>query len=307
VTTGVRSLAAAPLLDPDGPLGMIVVGSRLHVRQFEEEDMELLTSLASVAAMRIRNVRLAEEAAERRRLQREVALARRIQEALLPETLPEVPGWELWGVTVPSRGVSGDMFKVVRREDGCIVLLLADVSGKGMGASLLTASLEALTAVPIQDGYPPGKVFRWAGRLLHDRTPPEKYATAFLGVLDPEEGELVWCNAGHPPGLILEPRGSCRRLGTTGIPLGLFADADYGEQTGTVERGETLVLYSDGVTEAARDGEELGVDGLERICSANLDLTAQELGSAISGELERFAGEGAFADDRTLIVARRLC
>jgi hypothetical protein len=123
---GVRSLVAAPLLDPDGALGLIVLGSRLTVRQFEEEDMELLASLASVAAMRIRNVHLAEEAAERRRLEQEVALAREIQVSLLPDTLPEVEGWDIVAGNIPSRGVSGDFFKVeLRHDESEIVLMLS--------------------------------------------------------------------------------------------------------------------------------------------------------------------------------------
>ena len=143
---GVRSLVAAPLLDPGGALGLIVLGSRLTVRQFAEEDMELLASLASVAAMRIRNVHLAEEAAERKRLEQEVALAREIQVGLLPDSLPEVEGWDIVAGNIPSRGVSGDFFKVeMRHDESEVVLMLSDVSGKGIAASLLTA-LEALSA-----------------------------------------------------------------------------------------------------------------------------------------------------------------
>ncbi len=307
VTSGVRSLAAAPLLDPDGPLGMIVVGSRLHVRQFDEDDLELLTSLASVAAMRIRNLRLAEEAAERRRLEREVALARRIQQVLLPETLPRVEGWELWGSTIPSRGASGDMFKVVERDGPELVFLVADVSGKGIGAALLTASLEALTAVPIQDGYSPGRVLDGGNRLLCERTPPEKFATAFLGVLNPATGVLRWCNAGHPPGLVLERDGGVRWLEATGVPVGLFPDSRYVEEEEVIAPGETLVLYTDGFTEAeSPDGEELGVDGLETLCRTHRGRSPEELGAVLAAELDSFAGEGAFADDRTLVVARRL-
>ncbi len=183
---GVRSLVAAPLLDPDGALGLIVLGSRLTVRQFEEADMELLASLASVAAMRIRNVHLAEEAAERRRLEQEVALAREIQVGLLPDSLPEVDGWDIAAGNIPSRGVSGDFFKVELRHDGSeIVLMLSDVSGKGIAASLLTASLEALAAGPIHDGVAVEDIFRSVSHLLFERTPPEKYATSFLATVEP--------------------------------------------------------------------------------------------------------------------------
>lgn len=305
LTSGVRSLAAAPLLDPDGPLGMIVVGSRIHVRQFGENELELLTSLASVAAMRIRNLHLAEEAAERRRLAREVALARRIQEVLLPSAFPDVPGWELWGTTIPSRDASGDMFKVVELEDGRIAFLIADVSGKGIGAALLTASFEALTAVPIQDGYPPSLVLGRAGRLLCERTPVEKFATVFLGVLEPESGMLTWSNAGHPPALVLQPDGGIRRLEATGMPVGLFLGAEYEEHSERLAPGETLVLYTDGFTEVETDEGELGVEGLIELCRHHVGRPPGELAAAVAQEIEALGGEDAFSDDRTLVVARR--
>jgi len=306
VTSGVRSLAAAPLLDPEeGPLGMIVIGSLLHRRRFEEGDLEVLTALASVAAMRIRNLRLAEEAAERRRLEEEIALARRIQEALLPDALPEVAGWSLWGRTVPSRGVSGDMFTVVEREDGRLVVLVADVSGKGIGAAFLTASLEALTALPIREGSAPGRVLRSAGHLLHQRTPPEKFATAFLAVLDPPSGALTWSNAGHLPAFVVSPDGSCRMLAATGKPLGLFPDEEYEEREDGISRGEMLVVYTDGLTEAARNGEEFGVERLAAACSEAAGEPPSVLADRIGRTLEEFAGGGVFADDRTLVILKR--
>ncbi len=159
LSTGIRSLVAAPLLDDKGAVGMIVLSSRAGVRQFSEGDMELLVSLASVAALRIRNVALLEEAAERRRLEQELALGRRIQVAALPATLPEVPGYALHAGNVPSRGVSGDYYQVLERQPAAgnepeVVLMVADVSGKGIAASLLTHSLEGLSLGPIEDGLP---------------------------------------------------------------------------------------------------------------------------------------------------------
>lgn len=206
--------------------------------------------MALVAAMRIRNVRLAQEVAERRRLEHEVALARGIQQVLLPETLPKVEGWELFGATTPSRGASGDMFKVVERAGPELVFLVADVSGKGIGAAFLTASLEALTAVPIHDGYPPARILNNGNRLLCERTPPEKFATAFLAVLEPVTGVLTWSNAGHPPAFIVAPGGEVRRLEATGAPVALFPDSRYPERREVIASGETLICYTDGFTEA---------------------------------------------------------
>jgi sigma-B regulation protein RsbU (phosphoserine phosphatase) len=305
---GVRSLVAAPLLAPDGALGLIVLGSRLTLRQFEEEDMEILASLASVAAMRISNVRLAEEAAERRRLEQEVALAREIQVGLLPACLPEVEGWDIVAGNIPSRGVSGDFFKVELRHDNSeVVLMLSDVSGKGIAASLLTASLEALSAGPIHDGVSPEEIFTSVSHLLFERTPPEKYATSFLAAVDPKTGAIRFCNAGHNPGLILRADGDHEWLESTGMPLGIMPSGVFEVGERTLGLGDTLVLYTDGITEPENpEEEEYGQDRLCEVCVKNRSASVAEIKVAIEEDLYNFVRGVPFLDDRTLVLIRWL-
>ncbi len=305
--SGIRSLVAAPLLDREGTLGLIVLESRAGVRQFSEEDLELLVSLASVAALHIRNLALALEAAERRRLEQELALARRIQMALLPNRLPDVPGWEIYGVNIPSRGVSGDYYEVVERDGGreC-VLMVADVAGKGMAASLLTVSLQALTTGPIEDGLPPDEICARASRLLYRRTPPEKFATAFLGILETATGRLRYTNAGHNPPLLLRADGSVEEIATTGVPLGLLPQAPYRAGETVLAPGDLLVLYTDGLVEATNpEDEEYGLDRLKAACMANRQVACAALALILEGDLEEFARGVPFADDRTIVLARR--
>ena len=308
LNAGVRSLVAAPLLDPNGPLGMMVLGSTFTVRQFNEEDMQLLVSLANVAAMRIQNLRLTEEAAERKRLEAEVRLARDIQMALLPQELPDVANYELHGGNLPSRGVSGDLFKVVEREPGgdCFVFL-ADVSGKGIAASLLTASLEALIAGQIELGASTDDSCALVSRLLFDRTPPEKYATGFLGVLDPGTGDMRYTNAGHNSGLWIRNDGTTRWLEATGMPLGILPGGDYTADVIRLDRGDVLILYTDGITEAENpDEEEFGEERLKDVCVRHRELPLVELAETLESELEAFAKGVPFADDRTFVMVRRL-
>jgi serine phosphatase RsbU (regulator of sigma subunit) len=305
--SGVRSLVAAPLLGPEGPLGMIALDSRLLVRQFTEEDMALLISLASVAALHLRNAALALEAAERHRLEEEVALARRIQLALLPDHLPEIAGYELHGDTVPSRGVSGDYYQaVVRRSGEECVLLVADVAGKGMAASLLTASLEALAAGPIEDGLPPDQICDRLSRQLHRRTPPEKYATAFVAVLHTASGLLRYTNAGHNPPLLVRATGEVERLGPTGLPIALVPAAPYRLAETLLSPGDLLVIYTDGLVEAASpEDEEYGLDRLTEACLRLRSASCEGIAAALAEDLEAFAHGIPFADDRTLLLARR--
>lgn len=307
LSSGIRSLVAAPLFDAGGSMGMIALSSRIHRRQYEEEDMELLTSLASVAALRIRNVALAEEAAERRRLEEELKLARQIQVGLLPDRLPKLDGYALHAGNVPSRGVSGDYYQFVERKDGeeC-VFLVADVSGKGIAASLLTASLEALSAGPIEVGYPVQEICDRVCRRLYDRTPAAKYATVFLCSLEPAAGRLSYTNAGHNAGLLVRAGGEIEQLESTGMPVGLMPDGQYRSEERQLEPGDTVVLYTDGITEASNpEDDEYGIERLAEVCRENRALDVAAMSEAIEKDVEIFTRGVPFADDRTLVLVRR--
>lgn len=305
---GVRSVLAAPLLVPDGVLGMIVLSSRLRLRQFAEEDLELLASLASVAALHLRNLALVDEAAERRRLAQELELARRIQLALLPSELPAVPGYELLAGNVPSRGVSGDLYTVAANvEKGRVTSLVCDVSGKGMAASLLGASLEALAAGPIEVGQPPAEIFNRVSRRLYARTPPEKYATGFVAQLHPTAHRLEWANAGHNTALLIRTSGEVDRLSASGPPLGLLPVSTYQAHATEVGPGDLLIIYTDGITEAVDgDDEEFGLDRLVAVASRHRAAPLIELRGEIERALDEFVDGVPYADDRTMLFLRRL-
>ena len=307
LSAGVRSLVAAPLLGQDTNLGMIVLSSRVHMRRYSEEDLELLVALASVAALRIHNLSLAEESARRRALEREMTIARQIQIALLPDTLPEIDGYSLFATNEASRSVSGDFYEVQTREEtGEHVIVIADVSGKGMSASLVAASLDALLMGPIEVGHPTDAICARVGRRLHARTPPERYATAIIASLDPSTGVLSYTNAGHNPGLLVRAKGPNERLEGQGMPLGLFPGAEYERAEVTLNPGDLVVLYTDGITEAASaDGEEFGLDRLEKVVQEQAREPLVALAVAIETAVEVFAEERRFADDRTVVILRR--
>lgn len=306
MSSGVRSLVAAPLMDPEGSLGLIVLSSTLANRQFTEDDMSLLTSLASVAALRIRNVALAIEAAERQRLQEELDLARGIQVALLPTSLPEINGYTLYGRNLPSRGVSGDFYEIVQR-DADYFVLIADVSGKGIAASLLTASFEALAAGPIADGQSPKQVTGGVSSRLFERTPAAKYATAWLGTLSPESGVVHYTNAGHNPALHVRASGDVDPLGPTGVPVGLVPGSTYEEGELTLEPEDILLLYTDGITESEDlEGEEFGLERLVEFCKEHRRDTPRDFVDELGTFLDDFTSGQAAADDRTVVVVQRL-
>ncbi len=307
LSSGVRSLIAAPLLDSSGCHGMIVLSSRIHVRRFAEQDLELLSALGSVAALRIRNLALAEEGARRRELEKEMAIARQIQLALLPDQLPEIPGYSVFAVNDASRAVSGDLYGFQGRDEGDEqVLLIADVSGKGMAASLLAASFDALLMGPIEVGHPPDLLCARVSRRLFMKTPPERYVTAFIAALDPSSGRLFYTNAGHNPGLLVRADGSVQRLDANGLPLGLFPAVEYDKVEITLGRGDLLVLYTDGITEAANPkGDEFGLDRLQSVVRKYAREPLVALAVAIETAVEVFVDGTPFGDDRTMVMLRR--
>jgi sigma-B regulation protein RsbU (phosphoserine phosphatase) len=306
LSSGVRSLVAAPLLTPEGSLGMIVLSSNLIHRVFREEDMELLVSLASAAAMHIRNAALAEEAAERKRLEKEVALARRIQSALLPREMPVVSGLDIFGTNAPSRGVSGDYYQLIELAPGRLAILVADVSGKGIAASLLTAYVDALCLAYIGEGHEPDDVFTRVSPQMNAKTPADKFATACLAYLDSASGVIRYCSAGHDPALVVRASGDTEWLAPTGLPLGLMPKADYGMGEAQLGIGDSLVLYTDGIAEAINPSEEeYGRKRLEKVCVENCALPAAALAAAIESDVETHAQGQPYHDDRTLVVVKR--
>lgn len=307
LSSGVRSLMAAPLLDSAGILGMIVLSSRIHVRRFAEQDLELLAALGSVAALRIRNLSLAEEGVRRRTLEKEMALAREIQLTLLPEHLPEIPGYSLIASNDASRAVSGDFYEFQGRDEGDEqVIVIADVAGKGMAASLLAASFDALLMGPIEVGHPPDLICAKISRRLFMKTPPERYVTAFIAALDPGTGRLAYTNAGHNPALLVRADGVVQRLEANGLPIGLFPVVEYGRVEVTLAPGDLLVLYTDGITEAANpDNDEFGLDRLQAVVQKHAQEPLVALAVAIETAVEVFADGTPYGDDRTLVILRR--
>ncbi|MCM2270795.1 MAG: SpoIIE family protein phosphatase [Thermoanaerobaculia bacterium] len=304
--SGVRSLIAAPLYDEEGPLGMIALDSRAFVRPFTEDDLELLTSMGAVASLRIRNVALLQESIERRRLEEELQLARSIQLGLLPRKLPTPDGWALFGTSFPSRFVSGDHYQVVEREGGEILMMTSDVSGKGMAAALLTASLEALSAVPIEAGLPVEELCRRVSKLLFQRTPAAKYATSFVATVELASGHLRYTNAGHNPALLVRESGAIEQLSSTGVPLGMLPEAPFTARELDLAPGDLLVVYTDGIVEAfdASD-EEFGLERLEAVCREHRAVPLSDLSNTIDRALEQFVRGVPYPDDRTLVLLRR--
>ena len=305
--SGIKSVLAAPLENDGDVVGLIYVDCRMGHHSFEEADLRLLTSLANVAAAKIQNARLMAEAAEKRQMDREFALAREIQQRLLPDSPPDVPGYELYGSNVASRQVSGDYFDFRPRSDGKVYAAIADVCGKGVGPALLMASLQASFHAWADESVGVPEMTGRLSEAISRRTGPDRFITFFLVLLDPATGEIEYTNAGHNPGLLLHHNRSVEELASHGLPLALFPGKPYGSSRFVLEPEEFLCLYTDGITEANDpEGEEYGMGRLKDFLAGQVGREPEEIETGLARALELHAAGEPFADDRTFLMIRRL-
>lgn len=308
ILSGVRSIMAVPLLVGERVLGMAYVDSPLEVRPFTREDLQVLTTIAGVAAIKVENEMLLAQRIENARLHEELQKAREIQLRLLPQRPPEPTGYQLAGVSFPSLAVGGDYFDFVPLDGGAVLLAVGDVAGKGLDAALAMSSLHACVRSHAQDGQPVAALVRQVNRYLCDHLPYNKFATLFCGVLDPVAHRLAYVNAGHNPPLLVGGDGAVRELEATGMPTGLSREAEYEVTTVDLTAGDLLLAYSDGVTDASPEelgGEPLGSEGLAKMVVPLRDMAARELLDRLDEEMEHYLQGRDPDDDLTMVAVKR--
>jgi serine phosphatase RsbU (regulator of sigma subunit)/pSer/pThr/pTyr-binding forkhead associated (FHA) protein len=303
---GIRSVLAVPLGVGDRIFGMIYADSPLATSRFSEDHLKVLTTLGSVAAIRVENTRLLEEHLEQERFERELQLAREIQQRFQPTAPPVVPGYELQGISFPSYQIGGDYYDFILCPDGRLVVALGDVSGKGTSAALLMSSLHAAVHAQVASCRPITETVGAVNRYLADNTPANRFVTLFYAELDPQTGSLSFINAGHNPPIIAHEGGTLEHLAAGGLPLGILPDFDYREGRTQLRTGDVLVSYSDGVTETQNPkGEEFGTIRLQEVIAQNIERTASAIRDKIEAALSAFAQGTPAVDDITLLIVKR--
>ena len=234
-------------------------------------------------------------------LQNELGVANTIQQSILPTQFPDDPDYQIDGHMIPARGVGGDFFDVMRLDRGRVGLAVADVSDKGVPAALFMMLTRTLLKGAAIGGAGPGGVLKEVNRLLHEDNDTAMFVTVFYAIFDPSTGTLVYANGGHNPPLLVHGNGSSDILAQTGgIALGLLPDNDYAEQTVTLEPGEAVVMYTDGVTEAVNgEAEEFGMDRLQGVFGATSYTNAQDANRAVFQAVSDFTGDTPQFDDIT--------
>ena len=283
-------------------LGVVYLDSR-RPAAFSKLERQILDALAVEAASILDNARLVEYERQRQRLEQELSIAREIQQALLPRGFRDFPHLTVSGVNVPCLSVGGDYFDVFPMKDDRTAFLIADVSGKGLGAALLTTMLQgALSGMTM--GADPAAVFNHLNNFLCEHAEVGKYATMFFGIVG-RDGHLEYINAGHPSPLVLR-RGALVEPFTEGsFPVGLIAGAEFQTFIVTLEAGDTLVLFSDGVTEAADPDDDMyGVPRLREALAGRHDAPLDDLQKVIFDSVQTFSRGASQGDDITVLLVR---
>ena len=305
IAQNIRSAVCAPLLVGDAVLGVLYLDFQVNRGAVTHEDVRLIAQIARFAAVKLETTRLREEAFQKAKLDEELRTAYTIQSRLLPAELPAIDGYSFAGTNKPCRTVSGDYFDVLLRPDGRLYFIIADVSGKGVTAALVMASVATAFNIFTRTDPSPADLVREMNVTLAPKTAPTKFVTLVAGVLDPKTGTVEYANAGHVAPLVVSRGGVAPQM-TTDMVVGLFAQAKYRNQQVVLGSGDSLVLFTDGVTEAENEAEEqLGLAPVARLCETLHATSAPKILETIEQHVHEFIGVVPAADDVTMFAISR--
>jgi len=299
-----RSEMIAPIISNERVIGVFDLESD-HLAEYDEDDLAVLNLLASHVAIIIEKVQLHEHMVEKKRIEAQLEIARQVQLELLPDRDPQLKDFDMSAYVFPTEEVSGDYYDWVKIFDDQIGIVVADAVGKGIPAALLMSFLRASLRASVQVGYAPHIAMSKVNNLLWDSVEDHQFITAIYGILDETNRTLVFSNAGHNPPLLMSADGTYRYVEYGDTPLGMFYDARFHQHFILFEPGQTMVIYTDGITEASDDaGEEYGQERLAKIVHAGLDLPAKKMIDHIRKDVADFTGRKFLDDDGTLFIIK---
>ena len=303
----IRSLLCVPMMVKSTLVGVLTVYNKKDGVSFTEEDQRLLAIIAGQSAQIVENARLYEDEQALRKMKEEVRLAATIQMDLLPKAPPVLPGYDIAGVSIPAQLVGGDAFDFIPVDDTHIAVCVADVSGKGLPASLLMANVQATLRGQTLSSPTAAVCVQRANKLLHQSTSSDKFVTLFYSSLDTSNHTLTYCNAGHDNPFHFSGPGPPNRLSTGGLVLSIMEDFPYQEDVAKLLPGDVVVVYSDGITEAVDLRQvQFGDRKIESVVSECRSLSAAGIIDAIVSAVREHAGSAPQADDMTIVVIKRL-
>jgi len=308
INLNIHSAMCVPLWNNTEIIGVIYADRIFKLEQFTEEDLKLLTLLANLAAIKIENAKLVEQGIEKEKMEKELSLASQIQRDFLPKDAPKSESFEIAGANVPCYQVGGDYYDFIDIDPERIGITIADVSGKGVSASLLMASLRAALQSEVHLEYDIERMVKKLNDFVHRSSGSNKFITFFFSELNKKTSEIKYINAGHNPPLIVDMKGNIRRLESSGFCLGMFPNVDYKMEKLNLGIGDTALLFTDGITESRnKDNEEFEEQRLIKLLKMNPKIGAQDLMDKINQEVEEFTIGTEQMDDQTIVVIKRIC
>jgi sigma-B regulation protein RsbU (phosphoserine phosphatase) len=304
----IHSAMCVPLWNNKDIIGIIYSDRISLLDNFSDEDLKLLTLLSNLAAVKIENAKLIEQKIEKEKMEKELDLAAKIQEDFLPKQSPKLKNYEIAGSNVPCYQVGGDYYDFIPIDDDRLGIVIADVSGKGVGASLLMASLRAALQSELYPEYKIQEMARKLNDFVHRSSSPNSFITFFFCELNKKNGELSYINAGHNPPLVLDKKGKVHRMESCGLCLGMFPEVDYEVKKVILNPGDTTVLFTDGITESRnKDNKEFEEGRLIKLLQKHSKLSALKLLEKINEEVDKFTVGAEKMDDQTLVIIQRGC
>jgi sigma-B regulation protein RsbU (phosphoserine phosphatase) len=297
-----------PMLSQNIVRGLVLLGEKITKTEFLEDDLEFSSTLCNAAMISIENARLFKETLEKQKLEEELAIAREIQQRLLPKEAPELGDFELAAINIPTRQVGGDYYDYFPIDENRYLITIADVSGKGVPAALLMTNLQATLHAMMTAEIPFAQIVFRINNFVHRNTTMDKFITAFFAIFDRQNGMITSINAGHNPPYLFHADGGFETLSEGGLLLGMFPNAPYKSESKQLREGDWVVLYTDGVSEAMSvSDEEFGEKRLEEIIRAGRDTSAAGMIEAISNAVKKHTEGAPQSDDITLVVLRCNC
>ena len=302
-----RSMLTAPMFNPQQKVIGVVQLLNKAEGPFTFRDERLLSAMTSQAAISIENARLYQQELATQVLSRELETAHNIQASFLPDVIPTYEGWDIGALWCPIRNVAGDFYDFYELQDGRFVAAIADVSGKGIPAALFMALSVTVLRFGMMLNLAPHEVTRRANEMIISEQRSRMFATTWLSYISPHTGEMLYSSGGHNPSLVYRSAtGECEYISVGGVAVGIFKGAEYELGRTTLQPGDVLVLYTDGITEVINtDEDEFGEERLEELVARYADRPAQHIADLILEAVNEFAGEQALFDDATLVIVKR--
>ncbi len=302
----IMTVIVIPLKVREEVIGVLSFLNKTTGGEFKEEDYHLAKVLGEQSAITINNFKLYNSLLEQQKAERDIQIAGQIQKQLLPKQVPSFKGIELFGFSKPAKGVGGDYYDFLNFGYKVLGVIMADVAGKGVPAALVMVMIRTIIHTIARGNLSPDKVVTYVNKLLAGDITQERYATMFYLLIDEKSKKMYYTNAGHGPAIWFKSKEKkFDFLDTAGIPVGIDRDQIYEAGISQLEKGDIIMLYTDGITEAMNiERDQFGINRVKNVIERYSDKKVDEIGAKLLESIERFVGDAPQHDDETFILIK---